>query len=60
MSFRQRGKLSLHRRTHDNFRKKDYRLLNTMSESEHFNTLIGIVEKLKRPFSESESALDSL
>ncbi|TNV84241.1 hypothetical protein FGO68_gene17806 [Halteria grandinella] len=27
-SFRQRGKLSLHRRTHGNFKKKDYRLLN--------------------------------
>lgn len=28
-SFRQRGKLSLHRRTHGNFKKKDYRLLNS-------------------------------
>eukprot|EP00347_Sterkiella_histriomuscorum_P004435 403360469 len=27
-SFRQRGKLSLHRRTHSNFNKKDYRILN--------------------------------
>eukprot|EP00347_Sterkiella_histriomuscorum_P012562 403368092 len=44
-------------RTHNNFKKKDYRLLNTMSESEHFNTLLGIVEKLKRPYSQSESAL---
>lgn len=27
-SFRQRGKLSLHRRTHETFVKKEYRLLN--------------------------------
>lgn len=45
-SFRQRGKLSLHRRTHENFKKKSYRLLNSedfqkKSEKEDEVSLLG-------------------
>ncbi|CDW90446.1 zinc finger protein 498 [Stylonychia lemnae] len=53
-SFRQRGKLSLHRRTHNNFQKKEYRLVNSLDEFDNKNSLLGVIQKLKRPFSEAE------
>ncbi len=36
------------------FKKKDYRLLNSICESDYPNTILGVIEKLKRPFSKIE------
>lgn len=49
-SFRQRGKLSLHRRTHETFKKKDYRLLNAeLSFNKKSDSLIKNNKRIREP-----------
>lgn len=62
-SFRQRGKLSLHRRTHETFVKKEYRLLNNalVKTSGDEDSIMDLERPLihKRPMEQREEHLST-
>jgi hypothetical protein len=54
-TFRQRGKLSLHRRTHDAFKKKEYRLLNGEAHNPNRFKIFGKKMRRYRPEEDTSS-----